>query len=128
MNGFNIPLPTSSNALYVGHGKNKRQSPKYKSWLTQAGMEIIQARSEKRFKRLDVGWYRTAMYWPAEDKADADNRIKAMHDLLRHMRCTPDDKWLWGSKQERSWEIQPGTCFVKFWNVKDEETRAPLGS
>lgn len=126
MNGFIISLPTSANALYVGRGKNIRRSSKYKGWLNSAGKEILQARSEKRFKNLAVGWYRTAMYWPAEDKADADNRIKAMHDLLRHMQCTPDDKWLWGSAQERSWEVQPGTCFVKFWNVGNEETQAPL--
>jgi len=123
-----LPLPPSTNALHVGMGKSRRKSPGNKAWFTEAGIIINIDRAKKVFQPLGPGWYRTRIYWPAEDKADADNRTKSLHDILHTMGVTPDDKWLWGSSQERSWDVGKGTCVVEFWTVTDEETAPPLAT
>ncbi len=121
-----LPIPPSANAL---HTKSKRRSQKYKSWLAHAGL-VVQEKFSRTggFKKLRNGnaWYRTEIYWPADDPADADNRTKALHDLLHSMQVTPDDKWLWGSSQTRSWYVKAGTCAVKFWTIDEAETKTPL--
>lgn len=116
-----LPLPPSTNNLYVGNGRFKRNTNAYRAWSKEAGLLIMKARGDGSVKRLGAGWYYTHIHWPFNDRADADNRTKALHDLLHHMQLTPDDKWLFGSTQMRSKDCKDGKCQVWYWSVDPDQ-------
>jgi Holliday junction resolvase RusA-like endonuclease len=108
-----LPLPPSTNHLQTGAGRGRHDTPKYAAWQKEAGFELIAQR--RTFRNLGPGWFRTLIRIPADSRIDTDNTAKAVHDLLHRLGATPDDKWLWGSTQERDGDVTAGTCRVRFW-------------
>ncbi len=122
-----IPKGPSTNKLYRGHGRNKQQTPAYKTWQREAGPMINVAKSGGGFHQITQGWYRLTIWLHPKDAADVDNRAKAPLDLLRRMGATPDDKWCWDCRQCRCWSVPLGMMMVEFWPVDDDETACPEG-
>lgn len=115
---LNLPLPPSVNALHAGTGAAKHRQKHYREWLRDAGWEIMSARPKMPIKALPPRClYRIRARWPQYDSADADNRLKALVDLLVGLRVTPDDKLLDGGSFGRSPLVPPGRCLVRVWSI-----------
>lgn len=113
-----LPLPVSTNRLHVGSGKSKRRTEDYSAWREAAGWEIAALRPRLAVRALPAGcWWRSRLRWPLNDAADADNRIKALHDLLVAMGMVPDDRRLFGGSYGRSALVPPGKCSVRVWSL-----------
>lgn len=118
-----LPLPPSVNGLHTGTGLSKRRHPNYNAWLQEAGWRINELRLRLAVRALpDAQPYRARMRWPRADGADADNRVKALLDLLVAMRVTPDDRWLEGGSFGRSDSVPPGLCSVVVWSIPTRRT------
>lgn len=117
---FVLPLPTSTNRLHVGSGPGKRRTVHYAAWLNEAGWRINELRPGWPVRGLPANrLYRARLRWPVDDPADADNRVKALFDLLARMRVTPDDRWLYGYSAGRSPLVADGCCSVSVWSIED---------
>lgn len=115
---LSLPLPTSTNRLHVGSGKASRRTEDYVAWRVEAGWEINRQRPRLAVKALPARcWWRSRVRWPLDDAADADNRIKALHDLLVTMGIVPDDRLLHGGSYGRSALVPPGKCSVRVWSI-----------
>lgn len=115
---LSLPLPTSTNRLHVGSGRGKRRTDDYADWLKAAGWEIAALRPRLAVKALPAGCrWRSRIRFPLGDRADADNRIKAMHDLLVSMGIVPDDRLLDGGSYGRSALVPPGRCLIRVWSL-----------
>lgn len=114
---LNLPLPPSVNRLHAGTGAGKHRQKHYREWLRDAGWEIMSARPKMPVKALPQRLYRIRARWPQYDAADADNRLKALLDLLAGLRVTPDDKLLDGGTFGRSPLVPHGRCLVRVWSI-----------
>lgn len=89
LSGFTVtlPLPPSTNNLFITRGKRRVRSPEYEEWLTFA-------RHALRSQGPDpvVGRYAFLIALPALVAGDCSNRIKAPEDLLVKEGLTPDDR------------------------------------
>lgn len=113
-----LSLPPSTNRLHGGVDRVRYRKPGYDRWLATAGWEIAAQRPALPVKALADGrWWRSRIRLPLADAADADNRVKALHDLLVSMRVVPDDKWLHGFNCGRSDLCPPGKCLVRVWSI-----------
>lgn len=113
-----LPLPPTIWRLHVGTGKSQRRTPEYVAWLHEAGWRINEARPRWALRGLPPDApYRARVRWPHGDGADADNRLKALFDLLVTMRVTPDDRMLDGGSFGRSQLVPPGCCSVAVWSI-----------
>ncbi len=115
-----IPTPTSTNALHVGEGKAKRRTPEYRTWLQAAGWSVRAALAKAPRKELspDVWWW-SHICLPFADKADADNRVKALHDLLVSLGTVPDDRHLLGHTVARYAPVKKGTALITVTSIPD---------
>lgn len=114
---LNLPLPPSVNRIHAGTGRGMHRTNEYRAWLRDAGWELMQLRPKMPVKRLQHGLWRSRARWPMYDAADADNRIKALHDFLVSMSVVPDDKWLDGGSYGRSALCPPGRCLIRVWSI-----------
>ena len=81
-------------SMYVGMGRRRKKSPKYKSWIADAMSEML----EQGIKRFDGDYY-LEIYIPIKyrrSNADIDNMIKPVVDMLVTSGVTPDDRYLYG--------------------------------
>lgn len=86
-----LPIPPSVNSLFgnspSGRAKRGRfKTRRYKSWIEEAGWELIRQRP-----RPIVGPYRVFITLP-KTRADCDNLVKPLLDLLVDHRLTDDDR------------------------------------
>lgn len=102
-----LPLPPSTNGLFATVGKRRVTAPRYLEWQDFAGWEI------KRQRPAAVpGRYDLAIYIPAAMRGDADNRIKAVSDILVKHRLIDDDAKARRVVIERCEDITAGKCRV----------------
>ncbi len=109
---FTLPSPTSANDLHERRGSKVVKSAEYKAWITRAGQEILVQRAKMPLRQLPPGWFYARIRIALDDPADADNRHKALFDLLHVMGVTPDDKHLYGGSFGRSAKVARGTLVV----------------
>jgi crossover junction endodeoxyribonuclease RusA len=83
-----LPMPPSANHLWVRARKGMRKSDRYVAWLMLAAYEARQ----QPFKRV-CGPYKLsiAVSRPNKRRADIDNKIKPVSDLLMHIGAIEDD-------------------------------------
>lgn len=117
-----ISVPTSTNDLHTGTGKNKRRTPEYDQWLKKAGWEVRAQLSKAKIKRLVNGPWWSDIQLSEHDKADPDNRLKACHDLLVGLGTVPDDKHLKGGSYDKVGAVEKGFAVV---TVSDAPLRDP---
>jgi Holliday junction resolvase RusA-like endonuclease len=83
-----LPLPPSTNNLYVSIGKRRVISPRYRAWLEAAGKELIAQKPRPVLGDYDLWLY---FVWPDQRRRDLDNFIKAVSDLLVRHKLLDDD-------------------------------------
>jgi Holliday junction resolvase RusA-like endonuclease len=85
-----IPIPPSVNQIYANvPGKGRVKTKQYRQWLDLAGWQVLGQCKGKRIAgkvTIDIEVRRLSA------NADADNRIKAVLDLLVKQNVIDDDK------------------------------------
>lgn len=119
---LDLPVPTSTNALQRSTKTGKRYNSKdYTAWRTLASNLILVERAKWAKKGLPLDQpYAAQILVSDRDKADIDNRVKALLDVLRHMSITPDDKYLNSLSVDRSALVSPSRITVTVWPVPVE--------
>lgn len=112
---LSLPVPPSTNHLYIGWGRGRRRHPSYTAWVSVAGNEILTQRPALPVKRLPPGPYGIDTEIPITDPGDIDNRNKALLDLLRDMGITPDDRHLHDARIRRSADLPAGRITATVW-------------
>jgi crossover junction endodeoxyribonuclease RusA len=85
-----LPMPPSTNALFANiPGRGRVKSAAYKRWITEAGWMLRVQRIAPITGRVRVT---IRVQQTAKRKADIDNRIKAVLDLLVKNRVIEDDR------------------------------------
>lgn len=111
---ISIPVPPSVNAMYAnsrnGRGRGRYKTASYKQWIDEAGWEI-----KAQNPAPVTGKYRLRISLPPI-RGDADNRVKAVADLLVSLRLTPDDRHMVGLSVEVL-EEQRGHAIVSVEDV-----------
>lgn len=113
---LDLPIPPSVNRL---HGKANRRvfrTTLYQTWLKSAGWELHISKPGKI-----EGPYRIEIGLPATMRGDADNRCKAVLDILVSMNVTDDDRHCQFVSAEKRLGVPQGRCLIKI-------TRAEKGT
>lgn len=85
-----IPVPPSANTLWKNvAGGGRRRTGGYNSWYEEAGWTINTQKAGKI-----RGPYQISIRVPMDARADIDNLVKPIVDLLVKMGVTSDDKML----------------------------------
>lgn len=86
-----LPWPPSVNRIWRrGRGRTYRD-PKYVAWIKEAGWVVRAAKCRKVLGKFDM----TLILIPPDKRLhDADNRIKAVLDLLQSMELIENDSLL----------------------------------
>lgn len=103
-----IPLPPSTNRLYIRTRSGVTCAPEYKRWKHEAGWTI----KAQRIKPLECERYCFELTAPARMRSDADNIIKPALDIFVSLGLIPDDKHAAHVSVLRSPEVAPGSCKV----------------
>ncbi len=105
-----LPWPPSVNNLYVNVGRKRVRSPGYRKWQDEAGWHLKAARPHKFIGAVDVV---LELCPPDNRRADADNRNKAVLDLLvTHGVIEGDDRRFVKSVTARWVENSVHSCTV----------------
>lgn len=83
-----LPWPPSTNNLYVNAGRKRIRSPGYRKWQDEAGWMLKAAKPGSFTEPVSI----TLDLCPPDNRrTDADNRTKAVLDLLVAHGVIPDD-------------------------------------
>lgn len=109
-----LPVPTSTNNLQRSAKNGRRYDSKdYETWHNLASSLIMAERGKWVKKGLPLDRpYVARIRLSDRDRADVDNRVKALLDVLHHMSVTPDDKHCYGFSVARSPRVEPGRIVV----------------
>lgn len=92
-----LPMPPSVNAMFFSTPSGRRaKSKRYEAWIIEAGYEVVRQRPQKFTGDVKVG----IRLGPRNRRADCDNRIKPVLDLLTKMRVIVDDRFVVGVSAE----------------------------
>ena len=120
-----LPMPPSVNALYANiPGRGRVKTAAYKGWIKEAGWQAKAGLAHALVKGLPKDeWWWSDVQIPAGAKVDADNPLKAIHDLLVNLQITPDDRLLWGGTYQRHPDVEAKTCRVSLRPTQGVEGR-----
>ncbi len=117
---FKLSVPPSANMAYVNvPGKGRVASDKLRRWRTAAGWELMLQKPKGDAIQTPV---EIAIYLQREGtrrRADADNRIKPLLDLLKTHGIIPDDSADFVRSVSVEW-VPPGTgpaCLLEIRTV-----------
>jgi len=89
-----LPLPPSVNHLYRHGGAGSRKlTDRAIAWYAAARAEILAQQAARGRATLGAGPYAVRIRLPLRDRADIDNRVKAVLDVLHQSGLTPDDAY-----------------------------------
>ena len=78
MTVIELPMPPSTNGLFVNGRKGRFRSQKYDEWIQEAGWELARQRPAKVIGPVVL----TFTFEEPKRKYDISNRLKAPEDLL----------------------------------------------
>lgn len=84
-----LPVPPSTNNLFVNGKRGRFKSQRYKDWERDCGFYLMQQTFEKG---TITGPYTMAIRVPMKTNADITNLMKAPEDVLVSIGVLPDDK------------------------------------
>jgi Holliday junction resolvase RusA-like endonuclease len=84
-----LPVPPSTNNLFVNGRRGRFKSQHYRDWLDEAGFYLMQQTYQKG---LITGPYEMEIRVPMNCRADITNLMKAPEDCLVSIGVLPDDK------------------------------------
>ncbi len=94
-----LPVPPSTNNLFVNGRRGRYKSQRYRDWLEEAGFYLMQ----QTFKKGQInGAYEMRLKVPLKVRADVTNLLKAPEDLLVSIGVLPDDKHCFRASIERA--------------------------
>jgi Holliday junction resolvase RusA-like endonuclease len=108
-----LPVPPSTNNLFVNGKRGRFKSQRYKDWVLEAHSWLKQQTCG-----VVIGAYLVEITLPEMIRGDIDNRIKPISDFLVTEGVTPDDKHLWKVSVERNPNVEPGWCHVTARSIK----------
>lgn len=81
-----IPMPPTTNNLFVNLGRKRVKSKEYVAWIKEAGFFIREA--PKLVQPVKINYFLTMRNGGS---GDLSNRLKAIEDLLVKKEVIPDD-------------------------------------
>ena len=109
MTKFRLPVPPSTNNLYVNIERGRTRSKSYNSWLNAAGWELKIQKVPTFPRKVAI-----RLSCPRNKKRDLSNHLKSVEDLLVKHRVISDDKHV--EHIEMDWhegEADSGFVFVE---------------
>lgn len=103
-----LPLPPSTNNLYINRGKKRIVSSRYRAWRDEAGDALLAQKPRPVKGDFDLWLY---VEWPDRRRRDIDNTAKACLDLLVAHKLIDDDSLCQALHIYRS--IQGRECTVR---------------
>ena len=106
-----LPFPPSVNGMFLNmRGRGRVKAPAYRAWISQAGADILRQVCTPCF----ADHHRVSITIDLDDKrnGDADNRAKAVLDLLVTHRVIPGDSKRHVKRVSVGWERVNG-CRVR---------------
>ena len=97
---FVLPLPPSTNNLFVTLGNKRVKSSRYSAWLKEAGQMVV-AQRVGQFTPDAPYSVEVWCYFSDNRKRDADNYHKAVQDLLSSTLHFPDELVIDASQHKR---------------------------
>lgn len=89
---LNLPLPPTTNNLFVNIGKGRAPSHAYKLWRQEAGWRLKAQKPRTVSGRVVILIGVERPNTAAGRASDVDNRVKALLDLLVKHKVIDDDK------------------------------------
>lgn len=114
-----LPLPPTTNNLYVNAGKRGRiKSAAYEAWITEAGHTPLAGEWKRLAEQPGNGipWVLNLTVHGLPKNADLTNRIKAVEDLLCAMTGLEDCNTRLVEARKEPAHATLGRC-VKVWAV-----------
>lgn len=106
--------PPSVNNLFVNvRGKGRVRSDRYKTWLNAAGWDVLQARVKPIHGKVRMA----LIVARPNRRADLDNRLKAIGDLLVHQGVLIDDSQIESISAEWSDTIPGCRVVIERWSA-----------
>lgn len=110
-----LPMPPSLNHCYANvPGKGRVRAKHYTEWLKAAGWEVVLSNSRGRFPEA----YHMLLRVPVGQRADIDNLIKPVSDLLQKQGVVANDRHMRAVLCIASDIVRPGRCIVELWRVQ----------
>lgn len=106
MTEFRLPFPPSVNQMYLnnkGRGRGRIPSPEYTAWKDQAAWELKAQKIAPFDGRVEVH-----IDLDESRRGDADNRIKAVLDLLVRHKILRGDSKRFVRRVSAGWEAITG--------------------
>lgn len=116
---YALPIPPSVNALWRVSGRRMHRSKKYTGWIDEC---LLMLELEQRPQiagpficEITVGRPRRKDGSISTRKADIDNRVKPVLDLLQHAGIVVDDANAW--QVMVMWSNDIDYCQVRVWEM-----------
>ena len=88
---YRLPLPPTTNNLFAHYGSKRYINPQYAAWLRAAGWELQGQRAGSPCPLIEGDVQAIVLVRRPSKRADLDNRLKAVFDLLVRQAVIRDD-------------------------------------
>jgi Holliday junction resolvase RusA-like endonuclease len=102
-----LPIPPSTNNLYLNARRGRVIAPDYRQWKATAGKALTAAKVAPVHGNVDV-----SIQVPRNNRRDVDNYAKAVLDLLVSHRVIDDDRHIQALHIAKLDLEDKGTCNV----------------
>jgi Holliday junction resolvase RusA-like endonuclease len=121
-----LPMPPSSNTMFVNGSRGRFRSQKYDEWIIEAGWELLRQRPRKIVGPVNLKF--EFEEGRSKRKFDITNRIKAPEDLLvKHGIIEADDHTI-VRRISLAWGQVEGVCVTIVPHEAQSSTAFPLAS
>lgn len=119
---ISLPMPPSANEIWTPGNRHGalRKSDAYNKWLISAGWHCAIARAKGRIPYR----YHLLLTVPDAQRADLDNLLKPVGDLLQRQGVVTNDRHMRAVACVPSIEQRPDFCTVELW-ATDEAPPPP---
>lgn len=109
---LDLPIPPTTNNLFVNAGKRRFISPVYEAWRKEAWISL-----PKALPKMISGPFRFRLLLPSNMRGDVDNRIKAAMDFCVSWALCMDDRHAVAVSAEKSADVAEGRCRIQIEGV-----------
>jgi Holliday junction resolvase RusA-like endonuclease len=109
MTQISLPMPPSVNQMYSTVQKRRVKSKVYANWAKEAGLVLNTQHPKPLLGRVSVS---IALVAQSNHRQDADNRVKAVLDLLTKHKIIKDDSSEFVREIRVRWMDQGLPCVV----------------
>ena len=116
-----LPFPPSVNAMFFNvPGRGRVKTTDYKAWELEAGLMLRRQKPTIFSERVEI-----SVDLDETRRGDADNRFKAVADLLVKHGVIPDDSKRYVKRVSIGWESGVSGCRVQIKPVDDTCANSP---